>query len=90
MKTESPQFMRGNVADPKRSKDHLATLQESLKLPLIRHNHQSRHLWNLERSARDFFFSSSSLNGSRVRLMLRCFSLPRWYNKHKFPTTPGN
>ena len=57
MKTESPKFMRGNVADPKRSKDHLATLQESLKLPLIRHNDHSRHLWNLERSARDFFFS---------------------------------
>ena len=39
MKTESPKFIGGDLADPKRSKNHFATLQESLKLPLMRHNH---------------------------------------------------
>ena len=65
VKTESPKFVCGNVADPKRSKNHLATLQESLKLPLIRHNnyHVIYGIWN---AARVILFSSSSLNGSRV------------------------
>ena len=65
VKTESPKFVCSNVADPKRSKNHLATLQESLKLPLIRHNnyHLIYGIWN---EARVILFSSSSLNGSRV------------------------
>ena len=64
MKTESPKFIRGYIADPKRSENHLATLQESLKLPLIRHNHYhvTYGMWN---EARVILFSSSSLNGSR-------------------------
>ena len=64
MKTESPKFIRGYIADPKRSKHHPATLQESLKLPLIRHNHYhvTYGMWN---AARVILFSSSSLKGSR-------------------------
>ena len=70
MKTESPKFIRGNVADPKGSKNHLATLQESLKLPLIRHNHHSRHLWNLEHSARFFFFVITKRQQIRLKIKM--------------------
>ena len=70
MKTESAKFIRGYIADPKRSKHHPATLQESLKLPLIRHNHYHviYGMWNKRKTnaARAILFSSSSLNSSRV------------------------
>ena len=66
MKTESPKFIRGYIADPKRSENHLATLQESLKLPLIRHNHYTSFMEGGTNAARVILFSSSSLNSSRV------------------------
>ena len=66
MKTESPKFIRGYIADPKRSKHHPATLQESLKLPLIRHNHYTSFMECGTNAARTILFSSSSLNSSRV------------------------
>ena len=66
MKTESPKFICGYIADPKRSKHHPATLQESLKLPLIRHNHYTSFMECGTNAARVILFSSSSLNGSRV------------------------
>ena len=65
MKTESPKFIGGDLADPKRSKNHFATLQESLKLPLMRHNHHHHVIHGIWNAAR-VIFSSSLLNDSRV------------------------